>query len=103
MASAAHVRKLAIGILALWALASCAVALHSHHGCCGHGHEHEDEAPPSCSICEAVSHVPAITFTRPQTAELKLDVVAWISPWIALVPEDVFFDRPLARGPPICS
>ena len=71
-------RKLAGVVLALWVLSFGGVLLHSHH-------------------------VPVIALSKPETVEARQDVCAWISPWIAIVPEEVFFDRPLARGPPSLS
>ena len=108
MPTGASLRKLTTLVLTLWVISSGAVALHTHHSCCccGHEHEHEqqkDDAPESCSICEAVHHVPMTALVRAETVEKKRVVVAWISPWIAMVPEEVFFDRPLARGPPAVS
>jgi hypothetical protein len=107
MPAGASLRKLSTLILTLWVISSGAIALHTHHSCCWrgheHGHEHEqqkDEAPESCSICEAVHHVPLTALVRAEKLEAKRVVILWISPWIAMIPEEVFFDRPLARGPP---
>jgi hypothetical protein len=98
-------RKLAGSILALWLLSAAVASLHSHCGncCCGRKPKPKttDEAP--CSICLAVEHVPLVASARAETFEGERDVVAWISPWIALVPDEVFYDRPLARGPPAAS
>ena len=89
-------RKLAPLILALWMLSGALVATHVHCDCCEH--HHADEQP--CSICIAVQFAPLIAFAKAETYEAERDVVALITPWIALVPKDAFFDRPLARGPP---
>jgi hypothetical protein len=103
------IRGAAALVLAVWAVSAWVTAFH-HHGCecCGHhGHEREqeqrqdDEVP--CPICTAVEQVPLMAATRTETVERERDVVVLITPWIALVPEDVFFDRPLARGPPAVS
>jgi hypothetical protein len=92
-------RRLAGLILTLWILSSVLAATHHHCDCCeSHG---DDDAP--CSICIAVQQVPLIALAKAETFEAERDVIAWISPWIALVPQDVFFDRPLARGPPAAS
>jgi hypothetical protein len=99
MASAWPQRRVAILLLALWVISSGALALHTHDDCRGSRHDGDDD-PASCSICEAVHHVPLTVFAHPETLEAKRDVIVWISPWIAIVPEEVFFDRPLARGPP---
>jgi hypothetical protein len=103
-------RKLAGLVLAVWTLSSGAALVHfSAPSCCGHEHQHEQEQEPErdpdpretpCSICLAIEHVPVIALAQQVTDEAREDVGAWISPWIALVPDDVFFDRPLARGPP---
>jgi hypothetical protein len=109
-------RKLAGLVLLLWSLSSGAVLVHVHHVvhvddcCCGHGHDHQQEPKPGqeqdeapCSICLAIQHVPVIALPQQVTDEVRQDVGAWISPYLALVPDDVFFDRPLARGPPRSS
>jgi hypothetical protein len=96
-------RKLAGIVLALWVLSSGAALLHFHECCCCEHHDEDagDEAP--CSICLAIHDVPIIALAHAETFEARQDVCAWISPWIAMVPEEVFFDRPLARGPPSLS
>jgi hypothetical protein len=91
------VRHFVALIVALWVLSSGAALLHTHEGCGDEG----DDAP--CSICMAIHHVPAIGLSQPETREARQDVAVWISPWIAMVPDEVFFDRPLARGPPAVS
>ena len=97
-------RKLAGLVLLLWALSSGAALLHLHQGCCcGHEHDDGDENEAPCSICLAIHDVPVIALAHPETFEARQDVAAWISPWIALVPEEALFDRPLARGPPSVS
>jgi hypothetical protein len=92
-------RRAAALVLSLWALSAWVTAFHSHDCCCGSVHEDD----PPCSICVAVKHVPLTAVTKTETFERGREVIAWISPWIALVPADVFFDRPLARGPPASS
>jgi hypothetical protein len=95
-------RKLAGLVLLLWALSSGAELWHELGGCCAHHRaESGDEAP--CSICLTISHVPVIALPQPEALEARQDVGAWISPWLAMVPDEVFFDRPLARGPPSVS
>jgi hypothetical protein len=87
-------------LLALWMLSGVAIAAHTHtHGHCDCGDCHHDEDAP-CAICVAASFAPAIGIVKQETVEEERDVVLWILPWIALVPQDVFYDRPLARGPP---
>jgi hypothetical protein len=101
MSGPAGIRRSAVVVLALWAISGWATAFHAH-GCCGCGdHRHEDEKP--CPICLAVAHVPAAPLAKAESVEREREVVVWIAPWIALVPKDVFFDRPLARGPPAIS
>ena len=90
-------RKVAGIVFAIWVLSSGAALLHFHDGCCGH---EGDEDAATCSICLTVHDVPVIALAHPETFEARQDVAVWISPWIAIVPEEVFFDRPLARGPP---
>jgi hypothetical protein len=89
-------------LLTLWVISTGAMALHTHHDSCGNDHEGDEDAA-SCSICEAVHHVPLTVVAHAETFEAKRDVIIWISPWIALVAEEVFVDRPLARGPPAVS
>jgi hypothetical protein len=90
-------RKVAGLALALWVLSSGAALLHVHEDGCAH---EGDEDAASCSVCLTLHDVPIFGVAHPETFEAPLDVVVWISPWIALVPDEVFFDRPLARGPP---
>ena len=100
MADAIGKRSLARLILTLWILSATIAAVHSHHCECCEEH-HGDDAP--CSICLAVQSVTPILIAKAETFEAEREVVAWITPWIALVPQAVFFDRPLARGPPAVS
>jgi hypothetical protein len=100
MADLVGARKLAGLILGLWILSGTIAAAHVHCDCCDQ-HDGDDDAP--CSICLVVHHVTLITLAKAETFEREREVVAWITPWIALLSEDVFFDRPLARGPPAVS
>src|SRR6187397_2935744 len=116
MTALADMRRFAaLLILGLWLLAGAMATAHVHepthqtHACgCAHHHPGHDEQGPQdrpgndedeapCGICVAVHHVPFIAFAAPETIEEIGDVAVWISPWIDLVPEEVFFDRPLAR------
>jgi hypothetical protein len=104
MAGAVNLRKSAALVLALWAISTWGAAIHVHHCCEDHEHHqqhHEDDVP--CPICTAVQQVPLIALAKAETFEREREVVAFISPWIALVPCDVFYDHPLARGPPRVS
>jgi hypothetical protein len=95
-------RKYAGIVLALWTLSSGAALLHGHHCCCGHKHQgEEDEAP--CSICLTVQDVKVIALGHPESFEQSTEVAVWFSPWIPSAPEEVLFERPLARGPPSVS
>src|SRR5262245_60423143 len=102
MADLVGARRLAGLILGLWILSATVAACHFHGGCdCGCDDHDDDDAP--CSICLTVKHVTVIGIAKPEALERERDVVVWIAPWIALVPDDVFFDHPLARGPPAVS
>jgi hypothetical protein len=103
MAGAVNVRKSAALILALWVVSTWGASIHVHHCCDEHRHEQQQEDDLPCSICIAVQQVPLIALSKAETFERERDVVAFISPWIALIPADVFYDRPLARGPPRAS
>jgi hypothetical protein len=127
MSAATVSRRFSALILVLWMVARTITIAHYHPSpgsaeeprscsCCSCCHDHEpapaddpgvppqpDEDEPPCGICVTQHHIPLIAFAAPETAEELGDVAAWISPWIALVPEEVFFDRPLARGPPAAS
>src|SRR5262245_30967482 len=104
MAGAVNLRKSAALILALWVVSTWGATIHVHHCCENHRHEQqqeEDDVP--CSICVAVQQVQLIALSKAETFERERDVAAFLSPWIALVPAEVFQDHPLARGPPRAS
>lgn len=101
MSAVAPSRSLVTLILAIWMFSGVAAALHGHCACCECHHDQADDAP--CEICIAIAFAPAIVVAKGESVEVERDVIAWITPWIAVVPNDVFFDRPLARGPPVSS
>jgi hypothetical protein len=82
-------------VLALWAFSVCAAAAHDHHD---RGEERSDEHP--CPICVAIHDVPVLALPTVDLIVCDQVVVVCVTPWFSLVPEEVLFDRPLARGPP---
>jgi hypothetical protein len=97
-------RRFAGLVLALWALSAGAALLHvhGHCDCCDHGQPRQQDEKP-CSICLAIQDAPVVALAHAEAFELRSHGPVWTPPFIPTVPADVFYDRPLARGPPSVS
>ncbi len=86
-------RKLVSVVLSAWILAGIAASLH-HHGSTTTSSDHG-----SCAVC-ITADAPALAVAHQPTRVQEPTVAAIVIDVRTLLPEDAFFDRPLARGPP---